>query len=143
MASFHNLTVPADFRARVRLEGSPIEFSAEYRSFDQTDRQVIVNVPTTLASRYLREHPGVTLAQAETRIRALLDLPASLKLDIGVGETRGLFPSRRPGRRGRGRSSSSCPADLRRRPGAASYSIRGQNINILATSLYFPLSTAC
>lgn len=92
VAFFHNFTVPSDFRALARPQGSNVEFAAELRGFDQTNRQAVINVPTTLVSRYLKAHPGVSLTEAETRIRRALLVPENLMLDIGVGEaTNGFF----------------------------------------------------
>jgi len=84
-AFFRNQSFPQDMRAVARLEGEGLEFAAELRGFTG-ERQALINVPTTLASRYLRSHPELTLPQAEERIRLALALPASLSLGFGIAE---------------------------------------------------------
>jgi len=76
---------PRDFRVLVTPAGSDQEFAAEVRGYQS--HLVFVNVPTTLASRYLRSHPGATLEDAEARTRRVLNLPQGLNLSEGIEES--------------------------------------------------------
>lgn len=82
---FKNVTLPSDFRAIARINGSSIEFSAEIRGLKER-WPIVINVLTTLTSRYLREHPGLDLPTAEARVRQALGLPQVLLLDAGIHE---------------------------------------------------------
>lgn len=81
-----NAALPADFRVVARLEGSTQDFVQEVRGYRGGNLYVAPNVPTTLASLYLKASGG-SLEEAEARVRRGLSLPLQTSLAYGVEET--------------------------------------------------------
>lgn len=73
------VALPSDFRVLATL-GSALEFSSEVRGYDGSGRDVILNVPTSLASSAVQSL-GLSLAESESRVRALLRYPQDLSLE--------------------------------------------------------------
>jgi len=84
--ALRNASLPADFRVVARLEGSTQEFAQEVRGYKGGNLYVAPNVPTTLASLYVRANGG-SLEEAEARVRRGLNLPVQTSLAYGVEET--------------------------------------------------------
>lgn len=83
MVYFKNVSVPGNFRAVTQLPGSTVELAAEIQGYHQKRRQARISLLTTLVSRYVHTHPGVSLAEAESRIRAAAKIPAGLDIESG------------------------------------------------------------
>ena len=65
---FHDFRAPADFRVVARI-GQGAEFASEVRGYSSDGKVTGMNVATSLASAYLRIHPGESLESAEDRVR--------------------------------------------------------------------------
>lgn len=93
LVHFPNLALPSDFQAFATVPGSDIEFSAQLRNFDPSNRQVHISVLSTLASETMRAKPGLSLHQAENVVKQALGLPQDLKLGVSLGEPNPVFSS--------------------------------------------------
>lgn len=91
VAFLRPLAVPANFRVVAKMPDSTAEFTAEVQNFGANNRYARVSLLTNLASRYYRSHPGVSLAEAETRIKTAVNVPNGLDLEIGPNEPNPFF----------------------------------------------------
>lgn len=80
--------LPESFRIVAQREGS--ELVAEVRGF-QGGRYFGVNFVTNLVARYLEAHPGMSLEEAEARVRTYLAIPEGVDLGTGLDADQGVF----------------------------------------------------
>jgi len=78
---------PPDFRLVARPLNTQQEFSLEVRGYAGRPFWAQITVPTSLVSDYLRTHPELSLSQAESAIKAGLNIPAGLSPSIGIEES--------------------------------------------------------
>ncbi|MBT9587229.1 hypothetical protein IV102_28050 [bacterium] len=88
---FHNVLVPNNFRAVATVPGSNEELSAEIQGYSQNNKQAHISLLTTLVSRYLRSHPGLSLPEAENQVRMAVKLPNVVNVEIGPLEPNPFF----------------------------------------------------
>ena len=88
---FHEVVLPADFRAVAQPPGTNEEFAAELRDFDPSNQRIRITLLTTLTSRYLRMHPELSLDEAQSRLKAALDIPEIVDPVIGISEPSPFF----------------------------------------------------
>lgn len=81
-------TLPEDFRLVATLPGAGETLAAEVRGQDSAGRLLPINAVTNLVSLYLAQRPAATLLEAETAIRATLEIPSTVDLGFGLGESR-------------------------------------------------------
>lgn len=78
-------SLPSEFRVVASV--GPHEFAAEVEGHSGAGRYLVVNVPTTLASRWFREHPDRSRSEAEAAIRTRLGLPDTAVPVLGLEES--------------------------------------------------------
>ena len=83
MVFFNNISTPANFRAVATLPGSSQQFACEVVGFSNNNKQARISLLTTLASQYLASHPGMSLEDAENRIKLAVNLPSVIDTKIG------------------------------------------------------------
>jgi hypothetical protein len=78
--------LPPAFTVLVRpagsvLQGSNLSFASRVEGFTNQSPEIIVNVPTTLMTRFHDRHPELSLAQARARVYSFLLIPQEVPLE--------------------------------------------------------------
>lgn len=100
--SFRVVVTPSQ-SAKVSAASEVSPLVAEVRHF-RGERYLGVNFVTNLVSVYMREHPGLSLEEAEGRVRTYLAIPEGIDLGTGLDADQGAFSrsvfARRAGQNG-------------------------------------------
>ena len=86
MAYFENVVAPPDIRVIASVPGFSQELRAELRGFDQSKSQARVSLLSTLVSSLMQSNPGLSLSEAESRIKQAMSIPDGVNINIGLDE---------------------------------------------------------
>lgn len=91
VAFLHPLIPPENFTIVAGLPGSTQELRLEVLNYGADPKVARVNLLTTLAGRYFRSHPGISLREAEARVKSAAKIPGALDLEVGLNEPNPFF----------------------------------------------------